>query len=153
MILDAAKLFPDAAKRVNILQDLRHNWSRIVGPVIASRSIPVCLGVKDLCVVVKDLQTGNMLRRMKGNISRALSISPEDMTLKIEYRHITRKLLPQKTASQGHEVPDEAVNKFLTGKPENLSDDINFALAHLMAFLEQEQSCRNYTHKAKTYTA
>ena len=73
IIIDAKKWFPEAARRVEILERLRRSWEMVVRmPAIARNSWPIILGVNELTVEVRDDAARERLSKMKGNIEGAL---------------------------------------------------------------------------------
>ena len=73
IVIDARKCFPEAARRVDILERLRASWGMVVRlPAIARNSRPTVLGINELTVEVTDDTARRMLSNMKGNIEVAL---------------------------------------------------------------------------------
>ena len=71
IVIDVAKLFPEAAKRVEILKDLRKSWGNVVGN-LAMFSYPYNLGVNEIWIAAKNGKAIGMLNNMKGNIKNKL---------------------------------------------------------------------------------
>ncbi len=154
MNIDIAKMFPEAARRVEILEGLKRSWAGIVGIPLARCSCPCCLGVDELCISVRDSRAVNMLRKMKGNIERALASRWEynigkDFALKMiagmpdQHRHKTKSTERKKKTVQ---IDDEAVRRYMENAPETLPDDINYSVSHLKAFLDKKFSEKNNFH-------
>lgn len=71
--IDAARMFPEAAKRVRILEELTRFWPSVVGGNISRYSRPCVLGVNELVVSVNNDYALQKLMNMKGTILRKLS--------------------------------------------------------------------------------
>lgn len=142
MNIDLAGMFPEAARRVEILEGLRKSWAGVVGAVLARNSWPSCLGVNELRVEVRDRQAGNMLLKMKGNILRALErrgyVAEGDFALKVVAGEKRRQeIRRRKGTASGVKVDDETVKMYMSGAPEGLPEDINYSISHLRAFLDK----------------
>ncbi len=86
--IDIERLFPEAARRVRVLEELKRSWPSVVRNA-AARSMPSVLGVNAITVLVDSEHTANMIRKMKGNIMRALSsrygcMTDKDFTLTVK---------------------------------------------------------------------
>ena len=140
--LNVYKMFPAAARRVQILEELKCSWPGIVRQA-ARDSEPYCLGVNELCVAVKNPNAGKMLNSMKGTILRRMSerwgYKPEgEFTLNITYTLPKPKPPAKKPVKRPPvEVGEEKVRQYMQGAPDTLPEDINYAISHLRAFLEQ----------------
>ena len=88
--IDIEKLFPEAARRVRVLEDLKRSWPSVVRRDVAAHSMPCVLGVNAITVYVDSENAAIQIRRMKGNITRALSSrygcrTDKDFTLTIRF--------------------------------------------------------------------
>ncbi|MBR1658458.1 MAG: DUF721 domain-containing protein [Synergistaceae bacterium] len=86
--IDLGKWFPEAARRVEVLEELKRNWASVVGRPAARWSMPSVLGVKELTVDVWNPMAKSQIINMKGNIASALSLRwgygvGEDFSLKV----------------------------------------------------------------------
>ena len=92
IIINVEQLFPEAARRVKILEDLRRSWAGVVGIALARNSCPEVLGVNEIQVSVKDQKAMSMMQKTKGKIESTLKkrydygIS-EDFEVKIQVTH------------------------------------------------------------------
>ena len=68
----AEYLFPEAARRVEILEGLKNSWQSLFPPMIARHSLPYNLGVNEISIAVDNKNTEEMLRNSRGNILRIL---------------------------------------------------------------------------------
>ncbi len=143
-MIDVCAMFPEAARRVRILEELKRSWPMIVR-TCARDSEPYCLGVSELYVCTENPRATGQLMKMKGTILRALSkhwgYKPmEEFTLRITGRQEkAKKLSVPKTVKRVPpkiEVSEEKVRHYMEGAPETLPEDINYAISHFMAFLE-----------------
>ena len=95
--IDISRLFPEAVKRVEILERLKRFWPSVVGMRLSRWSTPVILGVNELTVEASNSQAVNMLSKMNGNVKRALSSmgyeTDGNFSLKIVY-HRKKKIRP-----------------------------------------------------------
>ena len=85
--INLAKIFPAAARRVEILEDLQKNWADIVKQY-APHSKPYNLGINKIEVEADSELAANNIRNMKGNILRVLKFrygykSEGDFNLKV----------------------------------------------------------------------
>lgn len=92
IIIDVEKLFPEAARRVKILEDLQKSWAGVVGIALARNSFPEVLGVDGIKIFAANQKTLSMLSNMKGNITRALKKRYDydlnnDFEVKIQLTH------------------------------------------------------------------
>ena len=71
IVIDVEKLFPEAARRVEILNDLKKSWKNIVGH-LAMFSCPYNLGVDEISIYAKNKNARNILFNMRGNITKIL---------------------------------------------------------------------------------
>ena len=78
--IDIEKLFPEAARRVRVLEDIKRKWPSVVGIAASRHSWPCVLGVNAITVLVDTKQAADEIRKMKGNIMRALSSRYNCMT-------------------------------------------------------------------------
>lgn len=70
---DLERMFPAAAKRVDVLEGLKRYWAQIVGINYARYSRPYKLGVDELCIQVTKDQVESQLKKSKGSIMRAMA--------------------------------------------------------------------------------
>lgn len=139
--IDPCKMFPEAVKRVEILERLKRSWPSVVGMAIARYSCPCVLGVEGLTVEAVNDQTRNSLANMKGNILRCLSRlgyeAGKNFTVRINERESKKRLSEKKPVKKVKVIEnEEKVRQYMRGAPDTLPDDINFALSHLMMYLE-----------------
>lgn len=71
--IDFERMFPEAARRVRVLEELKRSWFSVVGPAFARHSRPCVLGVNTITVSVDSDNDIMNIRNVKGNIMRALS--------------------------------------------------------------------------------
>ena len=144
-MIDVCAMFPEAARRVKILEELNRSWPLVVRN-LARSSEPYCLGVNELYVCTENPTAAGQLMKMKGTILRALSrhwgYEPmEEFVLKITgEREKAKKLAIKKPAQRVPpkiEVSEEKVREYMKGAPETLPEDINYAISHWWAFLEE----------------
>ena len=144
--INLEKLFPEAARRVEILEALKNSWPAVVGVALASHSMPYNLGVNEISIAVDSQNAEIMLKNMKGNILRALKlrfnfISDGEFNLKITKGVPNKRLLKIKNVKKIHasdiKISEEEVNKLMAGAPETLPEDINYSISHLKVFLEK----------------
>ncbi len=139
--IDPRKLFPEAVKRVKILEDLKRSWPSIVGIENARYSWPCVLGIDGLTVEAVNDQTRNNLAKMKGTILRGLSSlgyeAGENFTVKINERESKKKLPAKKPVKKVKVIESEKkVRQYMSDAPDTLPEDINYALSHLRMYLE-----------------
>lgn len=89
--IDMRAMFPEAVRRVEILERLKSSWASVVRfPAVWKYSRPVVLGVNYLIVETWNDNAKNNLANMKGNILRGLSRlgyeSDGDFTVRINAR-------------------------------------------------------------------
>ena len=143
--LNIHKMFPRAAKIVEILGWLQYYWPEIVGPEAAAYSKPYKLGFEELCVYVDKDKTlaKNRLVSMKGNILKTMCERfgyerGEKFTLTLTDKLPVRVMSAAKKKVPAQiEVSEEKVQEYMQGAPETLPEDINRAISHLRAFLEE----------------
>ena len=141
IILDVRKLFPEAVKRAEILERLKCSWPSVVGIAIARYSCPCVLGADGLTVEAVNDQAGKSLANMKGNILRGLEElgyeAGENFTVRINERKPEKKLPAKKPVKKVKVIDDpEKVRQYMSGAPDTLPEDINFALSHLRMYLD-----------------
>lgn len=151
IIIDAWKCFPEAARRVEILERLRRSWGMVVRmPAIARNSWPIVLGVNELTVEVTDDTARKMLSNMKGNIEGALKRlgykADGDFEVKIVGVNKPEPKIPKKKTSR-RKIPidDARVKKYMDSASDTLPEDISQALSHLMAYLELQKLTRSHS--------
>ena len=143
---NAERLFPEAARRVKILEELKESWGEYIhNPALARHSYPYNLGVNEISISVDDEQSKAMLIRMRGNISRILKrldYTPRgELKLNItmgepfKVKEVEIDASPARPAKV--EITDEELNEAMKGAPEDLPEDINRAISHLKIFLEK----------------
>ena len=156
------RLFPEAAKRVRILEDLKKSWASVVGMALARHSMPYNLGVNEISVSADGQKTAVMLRNMKGNIIRFLTSHynyncGSEFNVKITIGVPAPRKISEPEQNSGKRAPEikeikideETVKKYMSGAPENLPEDINYAVSHLMAFFEKRFNAYSSSHANK----
>ena len=143
-MIDVYAMFPEAAKRVRILEELKRSWHLVVRNY-ARISEPYCLGVNELYICTENPTAAGQLMKMKGTILRALSrhwgyepigefslriTGERDKAKKLAVKKPVKKVIPK------IEVSEEKVRHYMEGAPETLPEDINYAISHLRAFLD-----------------
>ena len=143
-MIDVYAMFPEAAKRVRILEELKRSWHLVVRNY-ARDSEPYCLGVNELYICTENPTAAGQLMRMKGTILRTLSrhwgyepmgefslriTGERDKAKKLAVKKPVKKVIPK------IEVSEEKVKQYMQGAPETLPEDINYAISHLRAFLD-----------------
>lgn len=143
--LNIHKMFPRAAKVVEILGWLQQCWPEIVGTEAAAYSKPYKLGFEELCVYVDRDKTlaKNRLMSMKGNILKTMCErfgyeKGEKFVLTLTDK-VPVRVMPaeKKKVPVQIEVSEEKVQEYMQGAPETLPEDINHAISHLRVFLEE----------------
>ncbi len=140
--IDIYKMFPEAVRRVRILEELKRAWPSIAKQA-ANYSEPYCLGVNELCVTTRNPNAKKMLMNSKGTILRRMTerwgYKPEgEFSLKITETIQKPKVIQKKPAKKiVVEVSEEKVRQYMQGAPDTLPEDINYAVSHLKVFLEQ----------------
>ena len=71
--INIERMFPEAARRVRVLAELKRSWASVVGIRAARHSWPSVLGVNAIAVNVDSDNAAMEIRKSKGNIMRALS--------------------------------------------------------------------------------
>ena len=88
--INLERMFPEAARRVQVLEELKRSWPSVVGDITSRHSWPSVLGVNAITVQADSDKVAENLRRSKGNIMRALSSrfgceTDEGFTLTIKF--------------------------------------------------------------------
>ncbi len=143
--LNIYEMFPEAAKRVRILEELKNNWAVFVGRDVARFSQPYKLGVSELCVCVTKPSARIKLMNSKGTIARMMAKkfgydAGEKFVLTLTDRIPAPKKAaePQKRKLPAKiEVSEEKVSQYMQGAPETLPEDTNYAISHWWAFLQE----------------
>ncbi|MBQ7577286.1 MAG: DUF721 domain-containing protein [Synergistaceae bacterium] len=139
--LDVTKLFPEVARRMQILDELKKLWPSIVG-IAAKYSSPYDLIHNDLYVEVKNQQTAQMIQNMRGNITRAFITrykydKDSKINVIIKRPNVEKaKIKPAPVKKQAVKIDDSLVNEYMSECPESLPQDVKFAISHLRAYLE-----------------
>ena len=147
IVIDARRWFPEAARRVEILERLRRSWGMVVRmPAIARNSWPIVLGVNELTVEVRDDMARERLSKMKGNIEGALRYlgykADGDFSVKIvDVKRQEHKIITKKR-SRKVVIDEEKVRQYMVDAPDMLPEDINHAVSHLMAYLERRAAMK-----------
>ena len=68
--INVERMFPEAARRVRVLEAMQRSWAEIVSAPIARCSWPYNLGVNKLCVACTRKAAEGKLRAMKATIVR-----------------------------------------------------------------------------------
>ena len=138
--IDMRRMFPEAVRRVEVLERLRRSWPSIVGTVNARYSWPCVLGANGLTVEAVNEQAKSRVLKMKGNILRAFTLwgydTGKNFTLSINAQKPQKKLTVKSPATTKFSVSEEKVRQYMSGAPDTLPEDINYALSHLKAYLE-----------------
>ena len=149
---DAAKMFPQAAERVDVLEKLKRSWPVIVGNnALAKYSRPYDLGVNELCVCVTDTRAKIMLKNSKGNIARRISQRfgydfGKDFVLTIT-DNIPKLSMPDKpTVEPKITLDEEKIRQYMQDAPDTLPEDINYAISCLQVFWEQKAAANPRQH-------
>ena len=141
IIIDAKKWFPEAARRVEILERLRRSWEMVVRmPAIARNSWPIILGVNELTVEVRDDAARERLSKMKGNIEGALRRlgykADGDFAVKIVGLKRRENKTVGKKARRKVVIDEEKVRQYMSNTSGTLPEDISQSLSNLMAYLD-----------------
>ena len=149
IIIDAARMFPEAANRKRILEDLKRKWAGIAGRA-ARDTVPYSLSANELCVVSRNKRASDILMRLQGNIIRALTqrlgCKPaEGFRVRVINSAPKEKKFAEPSSrkmktSRDIAVKDEEVRQCMNGAPETLPEDINYALSHLRLYMERRFS-------------
>ena len=143
--LNLELLYPEAARRVQILEELRRSWPGVVGVERARHSMPYNLGVSAISVAVDDVRAVDMLKSVKGNILRALRLRFQyqprgEFELNITVGVPARRGEVQSshaTNAADIQISEDELTERMSGAPETLPEDINRAITHLKIFLEK----------------
>lgn len=141
LTIDIERLFPEAARRVEILERLKRAWPSIVSPMLSKWSEPVILGVNELTVLATRPEAAERLSKMKGNVARALSRmgyeTGENFSVKVVNSvNREKKSHKAKTRVKKIEIDERRTEQYMSGAPESLPEDINRAVSHLRAYLD-----------------
>lgn len=146
--IDIQRMFPEADRRVKILDELKRSWGAVVKrPAIARDSRPVVLGVDGLTVEVWGNMARSQLSSMKGNITRFLKgigyETGEDFAVRL-VDHVKESGDDKNNSSAKNKPTDFAVNEdkvreYMSDAPDTLPEDINRAISHLRAYLEERK--------------
>ncbi|MBQ7220210.1 MAG: hypothetical protein IJS28_04440 [Synergistaceae bacterium] len=144
---DVYAMFPEAARRAEVLENLKRSWPSIVGNYAAGkRSQPYNLGVNELWVRVdaSDLLTRSTLARSKGGIARKIAKQFGYDLGKDFVLNLTDNIPVSKTPAKKQEhihaevvIDEEKVRQYMQDAPETLPEDINYAISRLQVFLEE----------------
>ena len=143
--LNMRRMFPEAARRADVLEGLKRSWPKIVGIKLARCSQPYKLGINELCIQVANHHSESLLRNSKGNIMRAMSNdfgykAGESFQLIFTSSIPPAKKLPTPKKAKppiNVIITEETVRQYMQGAPDTLPEDINYAISHLRAFLEK----------------
>ncbi|MBR2207243.1 MAG: DUF721 domain-containing protein [Synergistaceae bacterium] len=142
-------LFPEAARRVKILESLKNSWAALFPAMIARHSFPYNLGINEIYISVDNKNAEEMLKNSRGNILRALKrfdYEPQkNFELKITYGEPIKilEVSQRKEILPEVKITDEELNSKMKGAPESLPEDINHAISHLKIFLEKRFPKKN----------
>ena len=147
IVVDAAKMFPEAARRVEILEEMKRTWPKIVGLQAAKYSQPYNLGVNELWICVTNPLARNTLIKSKGSIARRLARQfsydfGDDFVMTL-----TDKIpVPNKPAQekQAHKeekivVDEEKIRQYMKDAPPTLPEEINYAISRIQAIFEERE--------------
>ena len=141
--LNMRRMFPEAARRADVLEGLKRSWPGIVGIKLARHSQPYKLGINELCIQVANHHAESMLRNFKGNIVR-------EMVKRFGYKAgesfqliLTSNIPPAKKLPSPKKtkpivdviITDETVRQYMQGAPDTLPEDINYSISHLQAYI------------------
>lgn len=139
---DVERMFPEAARRVRILEQLKRSWAYVVEAKFARYSCPYNLGVNELWVAASNDKVKAALLQLKGTIARRIAkrfgyVFEKPFTLTVDERIPAPKKPPVKRRPAPEVVVDEEkVRQYMQGAPETLPENINYAISHLRAFME-----------------
>ena len=141
-LFDVNKMFPEAARRVEVLEKIKRSWSSIVGMPTARYSQPYNLGVNELWVCVNNPNARNTLMKSKGSIVRRIAKQldynlGEDFVLTLTDSIPKPKKQDKPKVHAKIVVDEERVRQCMKDAPETLPEDINYAISRLQALLEQ----------------
>ena len=144
-VFDAEKMFPEAARRVKILEELKRTWPNFVeNNAVARNSRPYNLGVNELWVCVTSPYARNSIMKSKGTIARRIAKRlgydfGKDFVLTITDNIPKPKIhdKPQKIRTE-IVVDEEKIRQYMQDAPDTLPVKINYALSYLQAVLEQK---------------
>jgi len=148
-LITPENLFPEAARRVKILEALKSSWSALFPPMIARHSHPYNLGINEIFIAVDNKNTEIVIKNSRGNILRALKrfdYEPQGFfELKITHGDpfMTIKPTQNKEILPEVKITDEELKAKMEGAPESLPKDINHAISHLKIFLEKRFPRKN----------
>ena len=140
--IDVERMFPAAARRVKILEELKRFWPSVVGESISRYSRPCVLGVNELVVSVNNDYARQRLIHMKGTILKKLlrlEYKPEgDFVLKVTGAEPQdRNAKTVRSVHRKFKTDEERVKQYMCDAPDTLPEDINYAVSHLKAYLEE----------------
>ena len=140
--LDVSKMFPEAARRVEVLEKMKRSWPSIVGMPTARYSQPYNLGVNELWVCVNNPNARNALMKSKGSIVRRIARQldydlGEDFVLTLTDSIPKPKKQDKPKVHAKIVIDEERVRQCMKDAPETLPEDINYAISHLQVTLEQ----------------
>ncbi len=141
--LNAEYLFPEAALRLKILENLKNSWQDVLPSALARHSFPYKLGANELSVSFDNKKAEEMLNKSSGTILRILKrfgyMPQGEFRLKITKGvfFTPGKTEPRRKIFPDVEITDEEIKEQMKGAPETLSEDINYAISHLKIFLEK----------------
>ena len=144
IVVDVYKLFPEAARRVEILEKIKRTWPNFVeNNAVARNSQPYNLGVNELWVCVTSPYARNSLARSKGTIARRIAKRlgydfGKDFVLTLTDNIPQPKMQDKpKIVHTIIVVDEEKVRQYMQDAPETLPEDINYAISKLQVVLEQ----------------
>ena len=144
LFFDAERMFPEAARRVKILEELKRTWPNFVeNNAVARNSQPYNLGVNELCVYVTSPYARNSLTRSKGTIARRIAKRlgydfGKDFVLTITDNIPQPKIQDKpKTVHREIVIDEEKIRQYMQDAPDTLPEEINYAISRLQVIIEQ----------------
>ena len=140
---DVSAMFPEAAKRVEVLEQIKRSWPNFVeNRAVAKNSYPYNMGVNELCVCVTSSYAESYLMRSKATIARRIAKHlgydfGKDFVLTLSGKIPQPKPQAKKPKAPEIVVDEEKVRQYMQDAPETLPEDINYAVSRLQVLLEQ----------------
>ena len=143
-VFDVEKMFPEAARRVKILEELKRTWPNFVeNNAVARNSRPYNIGVNELWVCVTSPYARNSLMKSKGTIARRIAKRlgydfGKDFVLTIT-DNISKPRIQDKPKIVHKEIviDEEKIRQYMQNAPDTLPEDINYAISRLQVITEQ----------------
>lgn len=152
IFIEAEHLFPEAARRVKILEALKNSWATLFKNGVGRHSYPYNLGINEIFIFVDNRNAENMIRKSRGNVLQALKRLdyelPKNFELKFIYK-IPAKIRESEAKRESFpevKITEEELRIKMQGAPESLPEEINQAVSHLKIFLEKRFPSKNRTY-------